>query len=779
MTFLSSAFLIGLGAVTVPVILHLIHRQRYPARVFTTLRFFDATIKHNVIQRRLIDRLLLALRVLALAALMLGLARPFWPVGLGEKRMSVVVVLDNSPSMGRVRDGKALFEIARDAARQLTDGLGNSDRTALLLTAPAPIENYTSDLLELKSALMLRAGQPTGLLVEGRPDLSFPGLTTDAQELIAILDRVPAGTPAAMVTYGDDSPGTLQEGAHRVRNDLDRSRLSSQAGNVQGALRRAASLLRNSGDGDRALVVLSDLQATEWSTASNDGLEHVAVHVAQLEPAVAQGPNLAMVDCQAAEREAGLGETLLGTATIRNYGSQESGPAKMTVTAGLRARPIEVRVPAIPAGSTAGVAFTIPVMTRERNLLCSAQVAGVGDPLAYDDVRHFQIGVRPPVMALCVNGTPSVRAADQATFFVMSALAVQASSGTSSLVDARLCELEALKEQELYPYGVLLLAGVDRLDKDLRLRIRRFVEDGRGLLIFPGADAKAEEYNGWGFLPATVEEVRTGDFAYVRSLSERAPAVAGLGARLGTGLLALTAETWQLLEPKAGASVLARFSNGHPALVEAKLGKGRVILAATGCHAGLSDWPLRPAFPILLRSLVRSLGSPASPAALLPDRTVGQGAARAVPAALAGGTPATFRITEEKGQNVYEARPWFRSSSSLVLPVAHEPGQHLLSVQPEAASGLLGEPGIGANLVPISVNHAASESALAPLPLAAVPGLFKGAQVEVRPLVDDATAIVGELRSGRDLWRLLLLLALIALVTESLVGWRWASQSAD
>ena len=45
-----------------PVILHLIHRQRYPDRVFTTLRFFDATIKHNVIQKRLIDKLLLLLR---------------------------------------------------------------------------------------------------------------------------------------------------------------------------------------------------------------------------------------------------------------------------------------------------------------------------------------------------------------------------------------------------------------------------------------------------------------------------------------------------------------------------------------------------------------------------------------------------------------------------------------------------------------------------------------------------------------------------------------------
>ena len=63
MNFLSGAFLLGLVAVAAPVVIHLIHRQRYPERRFTTLRFFNRTIKHNVLQNRLIDRLLLALRV--------------------------------------------------------------------------------------------------------------------------------------------------------------------------------------------------------------------------------------------------------------------------------------------------------------------------------------------------------------------------------------------------------------------------------------------------------------------------------------------------------------------------------------------------------------------------------------------------------------------------------------------------------------------------------------------------------------------------------------------
>ncbi|MBA3846473.1 MAG: BatA domain-containing protein, partial [Planctomycetes bacterium] len=119
MGFLSAAFLLGLAAIAAPVAIHLIHRQRYPERAFTTLRFFDKTVKHNVIQRRLIDRVLLALRIAALAALALGLARPFTGAGLGEKRLSLVIVLDNSPSMGRVRDGATLFARAQEAAGML------------------------------------------------------------------------------------------------------------------------------------------------------------------------------------------------------------------------------------------------------------------------------------------------------------------------------------------------------------------------------------------------------------------------------------------------------------------------------------------------------------------------------------------------------------------------------------------------------------------------------------------------------------------------------------
>ena len=120
--------------------------------------------------------------------------------------------------------------------------------------------------------------------------------------------------------------------------------------------------------------------------------------------------------------------------------------------------------------------------------------------------------------------------------------------------------------------------------------------------------------------------------------------MAELTERLGSGVSALTTRSWIKLDPAPGAETLATLAGDEPALVQGAIGRGRVILAATGCHTLDSDWPLRPAFPILLHELVRSLGAPAVPLPLVPERRVGEGAGRAIGDELAGGTPGVFRL---------------------------------------------------------------------------------------------------------------------------------------
>lgn len=782
MTFLRAAFLLGLAGAAVPVVLHLICRQRYPERPFTTLRFFRVTIKHNVMQRRLIDRLLLLLRVLALVALALALARPFWSGPLGEARRSVVVVLDNSPSMGRSAGSRTLFAKAQTAALSLLADRGAADRLELVLTAPAPVLAFTPDHAVVAAELHRRQGERLGLLVRGAAgrDAAVPGLTTDTNALLAALRRMPADADVAVCGWAARDAANWQSTPAEILQRLASAQVSDVPGDLTGALQRAAALLRSSQDGDRRLYLFSDLpQAKLAQTAAVPGLAGVAILVVRLEATTVRGPNLAVTDVRPETREAGLGQSMTAAATVVNCGTQPVAQAKLLVTAGLGGRAQEVSLPPVPAGATVRVAFPMTVMSRFRDLLCRATVSSPADTFAYDDTWYFQVGVVPPVSVLCVNGAPNPVPAARDAFFVMSALGLSGTGGRGvSGLDARECELDALAGQTVFQYRVLVLAGVDRLDETLRAKLRQFVNDGGALLVFPGRGPVPEEYNGWGLLPARVTRRNVQQFTHVETLGEATPGLAALAGRVAGGCQTLTTRDWLGLEPDPDSRVLAAFAGGAPALVEKTIGRGRVVLAATGAHTASSDWPLRPVFPALIRGLVEYLGQPAQPVTLVPERVVGTGAARAIPADLELGTPAAFFLAEGKDRTRYEALPWWRNGSALALPQAVHPGQYLLSVTPGQRSGLQAEPGVGAQVVPVSVNHGPDEGRAEALPAARLAALFPGATLAEKQLTEGTALRLADLPGGRDLWRILAIAALLFLVIESLLGWRVPSQAA-
>src|SRR5438477_4579639 len=105
MNFLAPAFLAGLAAIAVPVIIHLIHRERRVVVPFPSLMFLQRIPYRSVRRQKIRHLLLLLLRCLALAMLAAAFARPFFekhaPTGPATSgAREVVVLLDNSASMG-------------------------------------------------------------------------------------------------------------------------------------------------------------------------------------------------------------------------------------------------------------------------------------------------------------------------------------------------------------------------------------------------------------------------------------------------------------------------------------------------------------------------------------------------------------------------------------------------------------------------------------------------------------------------------------------------------
>src|SRR5512132_16568 len=139
MSCLKPILLFGVAAVAVPIVIHFFNRRRFHRVVWGAMRFLRASVERNQRRMRIEDLILLALRCLLLALLALALARPaFKNAGsefLGQSKVTGVIILDNSESMG-MSDGTATrFEKARQAAEQALETMPAGSATAVLLAS--------------------------------------------------------------------------------------------------------------------------------------------------------------------------------------------------------------------------------------------------------------------------------------------------------------------------------------------------------------------------------------------------------------------------------------------------------------------------------------------------------------------------------------------------------------------------------------------------------------------------------------------------------------------
>src|SRR5438094_1495616 len=156
MSFLAPLFLVGLAALAVPVLVHLIQRERKRVVEFPSLMFVRRIPYQSVRRRRIRHWALLLLRVAAVALLVLAFARPFFKRNVAAAAATggareIVVLLDQSASMGYGDH----WQRARDAARSVVRGLGRDDRATLVLFSRNAEENMraTSDRTRLEAAI--------------------------------------------------------------------------------------------------------------------------------------------------------------------------------------------------------------------------------------------------------------------------------------------------------------------------------------------------------------------------------------------------------------------------------------------------------------------------------------------------------------------------------------------------------------------------------------------------------------------------------------------------
>lgn len=186
MSFLFTAGLLALPLAALPVVLHLLLKQKTPVVPFSTLRFIKTSVQRTAARRKVRQWLLLACRVVLLGLLIWAIAQPVrtsvagW-LGGGRSVVAAIVV-DTSYSMLDQDAGKTRLAVAdADIRDLLRDDLSRA-KVAVFRSQRLPDQPAT-----LQSA--------SGLLSEWstlKPHVAKQPLVDRVAAAVALLDREPA-----------------------------------------------------------------------------------------------------------------------------------------------------------------------------------------------------------------------------------------------------------------------------------------------------------------------------------------------------------------------------------------------------------------------------------------------------------------------------------------------------------------------------------------------------------------------------------------------------------
>ena len=243
------------------------------------------------------------------------------------------------------------------------------------------------------------------------------------------------------------------------------------------------------------------------------------------------------------------------------------------------------------------------------------------DALVADNEHHFVLDLAQSVRVLAVNGSPhNVPYLDE-LFFLRPALA-----RSDGRIQPTVVTTMELSKASLEATDVVILANVAPLSKGQQLLLRNFVRAGGGLLISAGSQLTPKQALTYGeLLPFPIRSVKKLTEADTPGMELRAqrigsidtehPVLQVFGRVPDLSLFKAYIRTYVLLDaqPAPRTEIIARYANGAPALVEKRLGEGRVALLTTSIDQDWSDFALKTSFLPLVQQLVIGLAGRLEP----------------------------------------------------------------------------------------------------------------------------------------------------------------------
>lgn len=567
MGFLAPLMLVGAIAIVVPIAIHLIGRRRAKVVEFAALDFLLATKRKTAKRLQLRERLLLLVRALVCLVIAIALAKPFTSCErkgpmVTRGPQAAVLVIDDSFASGYLVDGKPWLYRAAEESRRILRQLGPEAEVAVV-----------------------RASE------------------------------------------GADHPSELTRDHLRLRDQLLALEPSARPADTTRALARAAQLLAASSYVRKTVFLLSLRQRTGIRSDEPPwGKDGPALVVIDLRPD--EMANFAVTALRV-DPDPGAGSRgMRFDAEVGNFGA---AAATVELQLSIADRVVARGTLALGPGEKKVKRFlaTLPPGTRATD----ASVSVTGDKLAIDDRRYVSATLRDQVRVLLVDGDPRTVRHDDELFYLEAALRPgdREDSGTSvrTITAEELAGIDPRTRGRTAPainiddFDVVVLANVTALPAERVAVLAQWVRRGGGVLIAPGDRVDPAAYDRtmlplmpqslrdpidttWGASPDERDSRALhlvkweSDHPIFAPFSKDRPELIADAKFFKIALLGPTTAT-------ADRKVLARYTNGAAALVEASIGAGRTILFTSTLDRDWNDLPIHRGYLPLVQQIVRHL----------------------------------------------------------------------------------------------------------------------------------------------------------------------------
>ena len=585
------------------------------------------------------------------------------------------------------------------------------------------------------------------LLVDRSMSMGRKGLFPKARESAsAVIDLMHPEDEAALVWSVDENSPSFTHSGDDLKSALNRSDVAWGRNRVFHSIDKGSALLSNAFNINQEMVLISDLQASGFRDSEDSTGTHNWAGRLYVIPINGEMENIAIVDGGIENQILQPDLPLRIFAHIKNCGKKDVEDLLIRIFS--RDEVAGQKVVDIGADETQRVSFRI---MPETGGWIWGTIRIEDDGLFLDNELFFCCWIPEEISVLTLgHSTEDVRTLQ---------MALTPQTDQSHIYHVNEAFFTESWVDRLGDVDVLMFSNYPSFGPTEADRLKRFVEDGGGVIFFMGDDVDLRNMNESFFVPVlgiTLGNVlggqgEGGGYLSFGTVDYGHPLFRGVFERGEENIH--SPRFFRVVElMNHRAHKILSLGDGRPFLLEMPAGKGKVFISTSGIKQTWSDLAFTTFYAPLVTRSVAYLSTPA----------LGEKEGYRV------GESISLTVDVEDMSRGYRLED--PSGEKTLLHPEMQNGKVRLNLKQTLQTGIYrfyqGETLLGME----AVNVDPLESELEPLMKDEVKDKFPEAKLEFVDNIEDIEAVVSEARWGRELWRELLLVCLIVLVVEMLIA---------